>query len=96
MAQETCRFGPWALLVATDTGLDDSGRPDSRKLNHIAVNGETGEVVEIDFTPYSEISAATFIQLIDLEFPKRISAGPLTAEQVATLWAFKRQVEVAA
>lgn len=86
MAEERFRSGSWVYLQVDDYEFDEAGgRRTCRKILHIAVNADTGRTVEIDFTPYADISPETFDHLIALDFPGRQGAGPLSATEVGAM-----------
>jgi len=86
LADEVFRRGDWVYLRADDYEYDDAtGRRMCRKLIHVAVNSDTGRTVEVDFTPYAEISPETFDHLIALDFPGRQGPGPLDAAEVEAM-----------
>jgi len=55
------------------------------KIDYDAVHTD-GRRVQLDVSPYRPLSERTFHQLVDLGFPRRVSNGPLTPEQVESLW----------
>lgn len=60
-------------------GNDDG---DVRKLDHIAINDQTGETVSIDYTPYAQIPPDVFQAFVALGFPPRPNNGPWTDREV--------------
>lgn len=67
----------------------DEERGEVRKKSYTAFNVDTGELVDLDLSPYGSVSPRTFCQLVDLEFPRRDvigSIGPLSAAQIELLW----------
>ena len=86
MAVERFRSGNWVYLQAEDFEFDEAGgRRTCRKILHIAVTADTGRTVDVDFTPYADITPETFEQLIALDFPGRQGLGPLDAAEVDAL-----------
>lgn len=81
MATRTQSHGNWDLYAETDT---DPG--EVCKTNWFAVHQGTGAIREIDYSPYDSISAITFKQIVELDFPDRVDLGPLNSEQVELLW----------
>jgi hypothetical protein len=58
--------------------------PDNRKIFHDVVAPD-GEIIDMDWSPYSTPHAEQFAQWIDLGCPKRIGSGPLSSLELALL-----------
>ena len=55
---------------------------DTRKLDHFAVNIETGQKVALDFTPYQTMSLEVLDAFVALNFPPRPGAGPWRPSEI--------------
>lgn len=67
---------------------------DCRKIEHLAVNSVTGELVRVDFTPYHPMPHETFQMLALMGFPARRGQSPWRAEDVGQAFQIFRQQEV--
>lgn len=64
-------------------GIDSDG--DAIKIWHQAEK-ENGELIDIDYDPYENMSFDTFIKLVEMGFPKRTDAAPLNQKIVNNLY----------
>lgn len=73
----TCHSPEWRY-VAIDGDHDD----DVKKTEHFAKNTQTGQRVNLDFTPYRHMHPVTFQKLVEMGFPPRPGMGPWSPEDV--------------
>lgn len=55
---------------------------DTRKLDHIATNGATGETKIMDYSPHWEMPLAVFRAFVALGFPARPGPAPWSETEV--------------
>ncbi|MBT9385502.1 hypothetical protein KM176_16630 [Pseudooceanicola sp. CBS1P-1] len=56
-----------------------------RKLNFFATHQERPEIIDLDVSPYEELSVETFKRMVDLGFPSG-GNSPLRADQIELMW----------
>lgn len=64
--------------------------PEYRRVSHYAVllaDDEIIRVIQLDFASLHQMPGETFDRLVAMDFPKRSGLGPLTVEEVDSLWA---------
>ncbi len=63
---------------------DEERFEDNRKIIHMYTDPKTGELIQIDFSPYIVMDEGTFKRFVDLGFPKRLagSVSPWNTETI--------------
>lgn len=71
-------YGGWQYAPVVDGD-------DPPKIQHHVVNAD-GRVREMDLSPYWHCDAETLRMMVQMNFPRRISAAPLCKREVQTLY----------